>query len=106
MKKGKDKNRRKTSRASQNRRTMLGIMAVVCILMAVVLVQGQNLRGKLAANERRTEELQQQIEAEDQRTQDIDDMKEYMQSDEYTEKAAREKLGLVKDGEILFKEAE
>mgnify|MGYP001852424760 FL=1 len=29
-----------------------------------------------------------------------------MQSDEYAEKVAREKLGLVKDGEILFKEAE
>lgn len=29
-----------------------------------------------------------------------------MKSDEYAEKTAREKLGLVKDGEILFKEAD
>ena len=59
-----------------------------------------------AANEQKTVELQQQIESENQRTEDIDNMQEYMQSDEYAEKVAREKLGLVKDGEILFKEAE
>lgn len=74
--------------------------------MAVILVQGQNLNRKLAANERRTEELQQQIQDENQRTESIEEMREYMQSDEYAEKVAREKLGLVKDGEILFKEAE
>ena len=31
-------------------------------------------------------------------------MEEYMQSDEYIEKIAREKIGLVKDNEIIFKE--
>ena len=68
--------------------------------------QGQRLSSRLAANEQKTVELQQQIESENQRTEDIDNMQEYMQSDEYAEKVAREKLGLVKDGEILFKEAE
>ena len=106
MKKERSKNSRKTARARQNKRTMLGITAVVCVLMAVVLVQGQSLSSKLSANARRTEELQQQIEDENQRTEDIGEMQEYMQSDEYAEKVAREKLGLVKDGEILFKEAD
>ncbi len=69
-------------------------------------MQGQRLSSRLAANEQKTVELQQQIESENQRTEDIDNMQEYMQSDEYAEKVAREKLGLVKDGEILFKEAE
>ena len=31
---------------------------------------------------------------------------EYMQTDEYIEKTAREKLGMVKDNEILFKESQ
>lgn len=106
MKKEKSKNSRRAARARQNRRTMLGITAVVCVLMAVILVQGQRLSSRLAANEQKTVELQQQIESENQRTEDIDNMQEYMQSDEYAEKVAREKLGLVKDGEILFKEAE
>ena len=30
--------------------------------------------------------------------------KEYMKTDEYVEEAAREKLGLVKDNEIVFQE--
>ena len=38
-------------------------------------------------------------------TEDISEMQEYMQSDEYLEKVAKDKLGLVKDGEIIFKES-
>ncbi len=48
---------------------------------------------------------EQQIENENQRTEDISEMQEYMQSDEYLEKVAKDKLGLVKDGEIIFKES-
>lgn len=106
MKKEKNKNSRKTAAARQSKRTILGITAVVCVLMAVLLVQGSSLRGKLAANENREQELQQQIDAEQQRTEEIEDLQDYMKSDEYAEKTAREKLGLVKDGEILFKEAD
>ena len=47
-----------------------------------------------------------QIEEEKQRTDDITALKEYMQTDEYIEKTAREKLGMVKDNEILFKESQ
>ena len=72
--------------------------------MAVILVQGQRLSSRLAANEQKTVELQQQIESENQRTEDIDNMQEYMQSDEYAKQVAREKLGLVEGDEIIFKE--
>ena len=106
MKKEKNKNSRKTAAARQSKRTILGITAVVCVLMAVLLVQGSSLRGKLAANENREQELQQQIDAEQQRTEEIEDLQDYMKSDEYAEKTAREKLGLVKDGENLFKEVD
>ena len=34
---------------------------------------------------------------------DIDKLKEYMQTDEYVEEIAREKLGLAKDNETVFK---
>ena len=45
----------------------------------------------------------QQIEDEKDRTEEIDKLKRYMETDEYTEEAAREKLGLVKDNETVFK---
>ena len=33
----------------------------------------------------------------------IDKLKKYMETDEYAEEVAREKLGLVKDNETVFK---
>ena len=35
--------------------------------------------------------------------QKIDKLKKYMETDEYAEEVAREKLGLVKDNETVFK---
>ena len=92
-------------KAHQNKVTMIGITFVVCVLMVTLLVQGQKLIAKLSSNQQRTSELEQQIENENQRTEDISEMQEYMQSDEYLEKLAKDKLGLVKDGEIIFKES-
>ena len=36
-------------------------------------------------------------------TEEIDKLKKYMETDEYAEEVAREKLGLVKDNETVFK---
>ena len=47
-----------------------------------------------------------QIEEANEKNDDITALKEYMQTDEYIEKTAREKLGMVKDNEILFKESQ
>ena len=44
------------------------------------------------------------VEEEKARTQEIEDLKDYMLTDEYVEQAAREKLGLVKENEIIFQE--
>lgn len=45
------------------------------------------------------------LKDEKARTEEINGQKEYMQTDEYVEEAARDRLGLVKDNEIIFKEA-
>ena len=106
MKKTKNRNSRKAARAHRNKVTMIGITSVVCLLMVILLVQGQRLYAQASANEQRMTELEQQIEDENQRTQEIGDLEEYMQSDEYLEKVAKDKLGLIKDGEIIFKESD
>lgn len=105
MKKTKNRNSRKAARAHRNKVTMIGITSVVCLLMVILLVQGQRLNAQASANEQRMAELEQQIEDENQRTQEIGNLEEYMQSDEYLEKVAKDKLGLIKDGEIIFKES-
>ncbi len=86
--------------------TMFGICIVVCMIAVFVCVKGENVKNKIAANELRAQSLAEQIEEEQDRTTEIEEMQEYMQSDEYTEKIAKEKIGLVKDNEIIFKETD
>ena len=83
---------------------MLGISLVVCVLLIVLMVEGQSLQKKIDENIKRQTQLQEQLDAETARTEEIEDLQEYMKSDEYMEKIAREKIGLVKENEIIFKE--
>ena len=102
---GKKKPRVK-KRMKKSRTTEFSITIVLCCLVAVLTVKGISLQQKVNANASRLSSLDSQIEEEKQRTDDITALKEYMQTDEYIEKTAREKLGMVKDNEILFKESQ
>jgi cell division protein DivIC len=64
--------------------------------------QSRTLSQRLAVYDARAAVLKQSIEEETERTQEIQELKEYMQTDAYVEEIAREKLGLVKDNEIVF----
>lgn len=104
VKERKEKNsgRRKKVR-KKSRTTEFSITIVLCCLVAVLTVKGISLQQKVNANASRLSSLDSQIEEEKQRTDDITALKEYMQTDEYIEKTAREKLGMVKDNEFLPK---
>ena len=88
----------------QNKMTIIGITFVVFVLMVVLVLSGRRLSAKLQAGQRQISELEEETERENRRTQEISELQEYMKSDEYIEQAAKEKLGLVKDGEIIFRE--
>ena len=107
MKEREEKNSgRKKKVRKKSRTTEFSITIVLCCLVAVLTVKGISLQQKVNANASRLSSLDSQIEEEKQRTDDITALKEYMQTDEYIEKTAREKLGMVKDNEILFKESQ
>ena len=99
---------RKKRRGSlfRSRSAMVAITLTVVLMLVLVLALSSSLSRTLASNQQRTEMLEEQIRAEQERTQQIKELQEYMQSDEYLEKAAKEKLGFVKDGEIIYKESE
>ena len=106
MKKGENTTPVRKKKAEKKRRTTeLSITIVLCLLVGVLTVKGISLQQKVNANASRISSPNSQIAKEKQRTDEIDDLKEYMQTDEYIEKTAREKLGMVKDNEILFKES-
>ena len=79
-------------------------MAVTCVLLAVICVMNAGLRQKIAANNEVIAGLEAEIEEEQGRTEKIEEEKKYMDSDEYVEKIAHEKIGLVYDNETIFKE--
>ena len=105
MKEREEKNSgRKKKVRKKSRTTEFSITVVLCCLVAVLTVKGISLQQKVNANASRLSSLDSQIEEEKQRTDDITALK--VNTDEYIEKTAREKLGMVKDNEILFKESQ
>lgn len=89
---------------------MRNLLTVFFVLLAVLslgvgmFVAGLRLKNTISRNNQLQTELNRQIEEEKHRTEEIKAMKTYFQSDEYKEKIAREKAGLVKENEILFEE--
>lgn len=86
----------------QNRFSMFLAILVVAILLIVVSIGSLRLTGDLESKEKRKAELEAQIEAEQERAEQLEEYEKYVQTDQFKEKMAREKLGMVKDGEIVF----
>lgn len=104
---GKRRRNSKGRRISrENRAAMIAITIVVCILFAVLAMKDYQLNATIRADEARQTELEQEIRDEETRTQEIRDLREYMQTEDYIREAAKEKLGLVEDDEVIFKKAE
>ena len=97
---------KKENRIGSNQLGMLVIALIVLVLLGWLTMESRNLRSRLAVYDARAAELEEQIEDETERTEEIRELKEYMQTDEYAEEVAREKLGLVKENEIVFQEEE
>lgn len=92
-------------RRKRNNYLGMGVVAAVAlILLGWMLMESRDLSNRLAINQARVAELELSIENENARTKEIEELKEYMQTDEFAEEVARERLGLVKENEIVFKE--
>ena len=100
----RSKKRRNHQKIANNYLGMAAIAIVVLILLVGLTMQSNNLKARIAVYDEKAAALQQSIEDEQDRTKEIDEQKEYMQTDEYIAEVARDKLGLVKGNEIVFEE--
>ena len=98
---GKKKRKKKTG---YNRLGMLTIAVTVLMLLGILMMQSRDISDKIAVYDARAAALEQDLEEQKSRTKEIDKYKAYMKTDEYAEQVARERLGLVKDNEIIFEE--
>lgn len=94
---------RKRKERLGNRMALVGVTFVVLSLAVVVNFRGAALREKDLAYQIREENLTRQVEEEKERAKDLEEQRIYVQTKEYIEKVAKEKLGLVNPDEILLK---
>ncbi len=83
---------------------MLLVTTVVLMMLLVVTVKSVELRERRSTYMAREEALLQEIEAEQARTEEIEEYGKYTQTKKFVEEVAKEKLGLVYEGEIIFKD--
>lgn len=101
---GKSGRRSTKNRKANNYLGMLAISIVVLVLLGGLVVESHGLQSRLAVYDARAAALEEDIQQEESRTEEIENLKKYMQTDEYAEEVARNRLGLVKDNEIVFQE--
>ena len=87
----------------QNRLGMFLVTIVVLMLLVVVSINSVGLRQKKESYLEREQALQEQIDAEEERAEQIEEYRKYTQTKKYVEEVAKEKLGLVNEGEVIYK---
>lgn len=88
----------------QNRLSMFLVSLVVVMLMVVVAVRSMGLQQKIDEKTAELNRLEEQMAAEEQRAREIEEYGKEVKTKGFIENMAREKLGLVYEDEILFKE--
>lgn len=97
------KSKRKRHERLGNRFALIGITFVVGSMALVVNTRSAELEEKNLAYQVREENLLAQLEREQERAEKLNEERAYVQEEQYIEKMAKEKLGLVNPDEILLK---
>ena len=93
-------------RRRDHRLGMMLAVTVVLILMTIVAVKRIELRTKLEAHRAREAELETRIEQQIKRSEEIVAYEKYTKTRKYIEEVAKDKLGLIYEGEIIFRNGE
>lgn len=87
----------------QNRFAIILVAVAVLLILVTVRFKSMELQDKHDLYAAQKETLQQQIDAETQRAQDLKDYEIYTKTKKFAEEIARDKLGLIYEDEIIFK---
>ncbi|MGN0317172.1 MAG: septum formation initiator family protein [Lachnospira sp.] len=102
--------RQKKQKAIRHRNSVVLSMVLALLVvfaLGIVLWNGKNsLEEKNREYEAEINQLNQEIEAESQRTDELAERQKYVQTKKYVEEVAKSKFGLVYPDEIIFKTRE
>lgn len=90
-------------RGFQNKSGIILTTTVVLSLVIAVAIKGYGLKQKADALAEKEAQLQEQMQQEEARSEEIAEFERYTHTRKYIEDTAKEKFGLVYPGEIIFK---
>lgn len=93
----------KRKKRKQNRLAMFAITLVVAALLGVLGLQTVRLKQRRDEYTARLEVIEKQMSEQQARAEELEAERLYVQTKEYIEKVARERLGLVNPDEIILK---
>lgn len=94
---------RMAARRRANRKWIMLALAAVLFLSVMTWIAGNSLAEQTSENLARQKYLQEQIDQEKARSEELDRYSEYINTEEFAEWYAKEKLGLIHKNEIIFK---
>ena len=98
--------RQNTGRKKKRKNGLKIIAVAVLVLCAVITYSSVELRAEKRALEKRKSELEIVLQTEQERSEELEDKKAYMQTTRYIEEVARKVLGLVYPEEIILRPEE
>ena len=87
----------------ENLMAIIGITMVVISLAVAVNAKGASLKQADLDYRQKEADLARQVQDEENRTRELEEYKIYVQTKQYAEEVAKDKLGLVNPDEILLK---
>lgn len=100
------KREREQRRKRQKRSAILGMVFAMLVVvgLGVLLWNGKkNIEAKNVEYEKQIKELQEQVDEEKQRTEELNEYKKYVQTKKFAEEIVKDKFGLIYPDEIIFK---
>ena len=100
------KREREQRRKRQKRSAILGMVFAMLVVvgLGVLLWNGKkNIEAKNVEYEKQIKELQEQVDEEKQRTEELNEYKKYVQTKKIAEEIPKEKYALIYTDEIIFK---
>ena len=91
---------------NQNKFSMFLVTLVVLMIMIVAAVRSYELKQEISEKDAQIANLNEEIADEKKRAEEIAEYEKETQTLKYVEEMAQDKLGLVYEGEILFKEGD
>lgn len=98
--------RRKLKRRMGTRRTSLGLIALIVLLLCgAISYKRIELDSKVAKGNEVLQNKKKELASEEKRSKEMEDYRIYVKTDQFIEEMAREKMGLVYKDEIIFESA-